>query len=205
MILDYINRNGPSTVDELASASKVVTVTARAHLAVLERENLVVGREVRTGRAGRPRVHYALTPESSDVFPKGYDHLALRLLQTLGSDEARQEFITEAAAAWATTVADSVKHGDRREMIEAAIAALDETGCEADWQEDEGRLEIRLHNCPYTNVVERFPELCEMERTFLENLLKYPVSVTESGPGCSECVMVAEPHSIPAPTLPISR
>ncbi len=197
LILDHINRHGPSTVDDLAAAAGVVAVTVRAHLAVLEREGLVVGQEVRTGRAGRPRIHYALTLRAQDVFPKAYDHLAQRLLDTVGSDGARGSLITEAATAWASSVAASATSENREERLRAAISALDETGCETEWHEEEGRLQITLHNCPYPAVVEHFPQLCEMERTFLEDLLQFPVTVVESGPGCSECVMVAEPQPSP--------
>ena len=201
LILDHINRHGPSTVDDLAVAAGVVGVTVRAHLAVLEREGLVVGQEVRTGRAGRPRIHYALTVRAHDVFPKGYDRLARRLLETVGSDEARGSLIAKTGTAWATSVAESVTpEGNREERIRAAVSALDETGCETEWHEEEDRLQVTLHNCPYSTVVERFPQLCEMERTFLEDLLHFPVTVVESGPGCSECVMVAEPGQITEPT-----
>jgi predicted ArsR family transcriptional regulator len=197
LILDHINRHGASIVDDLAAAAGVVAVTVRAHLAVLEREGLVVGQEVRTGRAGRPRIHYALTLRAQDVFPKGYDHLAGRLLETVGSDEARGNLIKEAGTAWAASVAASVPSGNREERLRAAVSALDETGCETEWhEEEEGRLQITLHNCPYPAVVERFPQLCDMERTFLEDLLQFPVTIVESGPGCSECVMVAKPRPI---------
>lgn len=201
LILDYINRHGPSTVDDLAVAAGVVAVTVRAHLAVLEREGLVVGQEVLTGRAGRPRIHYTLTVRAQDVFPKGYDQLARRLLETVGSDEARGSLITKTATAWAASVAASVTPGGNQEArLRAAVSALDETGCETEWHEEEGHLQITLHNCPYPTVVERFPQLCEMERTFLEDMLQFRVTVVESGPGCSECVMVAEPRQIPEPT-----
>ncbi len=201
VILDHINRHGPSAIGALAEAGGVAPVTVRAHVAVLEREGLVIGREVRTGRAGRPRIHYELTAEAQDVFPKGYDGLALRLLQTLGSAEARDGLITQSATAWAAAVAASVQRGDGRDRVGAAIEALNETGCEAEWIEDEGRLQVRLHNCPYPTIVASFPQICEMERTFLEDLLQFPVHVVESGPGCPECVMEIEPTPITAPVV----
>jgi len=201
LILDHINRHGPSTVDDFAAAAGVVGVTVRAHLAVLEREDLVVRQKVRTGRAGRPRIHYALTVRAQDVFPKGYDQLVRRLLETVGSDEARGNLIAKTANGWAASVAASVTpEGNREDRIRAAVSALDETGCETEWHEEEDRLQITLHNCPYPIVVERFPQLCEMERIFLQDLLQFPVTVVESGPGCSECVMVAEPGQITDPT-----
>ncbi|MDA1096268.1 MAG: hypothetical protein O3B84_03320 [Chloroflexi bacterium] len=196
LILDFINRHGPSTVDGLAGFAGVVPVTIRAHLAVLEREGFVVGRVVRTGKAGRPRIYYALMPKAREVFPKGYDHLAMRLLGAMESNQARSAFLHETGLAWSAIVGKGLEGAKRESLIAAAVEALDETGCEAEWREDEGRLQIRLHNCPYSNVVAKFPELCDMERTFLEDLLGFPVNVIESGPGCPECVMMAAPVAI---------
>ena len=195
LILDHINRHGASAVGDLTEAAGVVAVTVRAHLAVLEREGLVTGREVRTGRAGRPRIHYELTQEAQDVFPKGYDRLARRLLQTLGS-EARNGLISETAAAWAAAVAATVEQGDRRDVVRAAIEALNETGSEAEWSDGDGRAQVRLHNCPYPNIVQSFPQICDMERAFLQDLLQLPVQVIESGPQCAECVMEVEPRPV---------
>jgi predicted ArsR family transcriptional regulator len=193
LILDYINRHGPSTVDDLAQAAGVVPVTIRAHLAVLERDSLVIGREVRTGRAGRPRIYYALTPQAREVFPKGYDHLALRLLRAMTTDDSRAGLLKEAGAEWAETVRRTLLSDDLEQRVVAAISALDQTGCEAEWLDEQGQLLVKFHNCPYSSIVADFPELCDMERTFLEDLLGVPVRVIEAGPTCSSCVLIAEP------------
>ena len=57
-ILDCIKVNGGMSVDQLGRKLQVMSVTVRAHINVLERGNLVKGRELRTGRAGRPRIVY---------------------------------------------------------------------------------------------------------------------------------------------------
>jgi predicted ArsR family transcriptional regulator len=196
-ILDHINRHGPSTVEELAQATGVVPVTVRAHLGVLEKDSLIVGTKVRSGRAGRPRIYYGLTPRARDVFPKDYDHLALRLVQAIDGPEARSAVFHRAGAEWASRLRHDLEGLSMDERVEVAVSALDRTGCEAEWLPDGAHLLVRMHNCPYSAVAERFPEICEMERTFLEDLVGVPVRIDESGPGCPQCVLVAGPAAQP--------
>ena len=75
-ILDCIKVNGGMSVDQLGRKLQVMSVTVRAHINVMERGNLVKGRELHTGRAGRPRIVYTLTDQAQELFPKDYDHLA---------------------------------------------------------------------------------------------------------------------------------
>jgi predicted ArsR family transcriptional regulator len=194
-ILDHINRHGPSSVEDLAHATGVVPVTVRAHLSVLEKSGLIAGTQVRSGRAGRPRIFYSLTPRARQVFPKGYDQLALRLLEPIHDTKARVAVFHQAGAEWAKDLRQELEGLEPEMRVEAIIQALDQSGCEAEWQSTAGRLLVRLHNCPYSTVVEQFPELCEMERTFLEELVGVPIRIEESGPGCVECVLVTE-HTV---------
>lgn len=191
-ILDHINRHGPSTVENLAQATGVVPVTVRAHLGVLEKDGLIVGTKVRSGRAGRPRIFYGLTPRARDVFPKGYDQLALRLLQAIDGADARSAVFQQAGVEWASRLRNDLDGLNMDDRVELAVRALDRTGCEAEWQPDGGHLLVRMHNCPYSNVAERYPEICEMERSFLEDLIGIPVRIEESGPDCPQCVLIAE-------------
>jgi predicted ArsR family transcriptional regulator len=101
-------------------------------------------------------------------------------------------------AAWAADLHESLSGSDHDQRVAAAIRALDETGCEVEWLSGEGRLQITFHNCPYSNIVDQYPEICDMEQTFLEEVIGLPVQVIESGPGCEQCVFVMtnEPVSI---------
>lgn len=192
-ILDYLNRHGPATVDDLTRATGVVPVTVRAHLGVLERDGLVTGAGVRSGRAGRPRIYYSLTTRAREVFPKSYDQLALRVIGTIAGPAAQKAVFHQAGSAWAERLRREIEGLDPDQRIEMGVRALTASGCEAEWVPEQGSLVVRLHNCPYSNVVQQFPDLCEMERTFLAEILDLPVRIEESGPGCTQCTLVAEP------------
>src|SRR3990172_8819772 len=81
-ILDILKRRGKASLEELATAVELVPVTVRAHLSVLERDDLVQAEETR-GRIGRPYFVYSLTPEAQELFPRSYHALSDRLLSAL--------------------------------------------------------------------------------------------------------------------------
>src|SRR5512140_657216 len=81
-ILNILKRKGRATLDELAQGVGLVPVTVRAHLNVLERDDLVKYEEVR-GKVGRPYYVYSLTEEADALFPKTYHTLANRVLDSL--------------------------------------------------------------------------------------------------------------------------
>ena len=82
-ILALLKRSAGCTVDELASALELARMTVRQHLATLERDNLIIAREVRRP-TGRPHFVYSLTDKGEETFPKRYDHLADMLIDEVG-------------------------------------------------------------------------------------------------------------------------
>ncbi len=88
-ILQYLKRQGSATVESLSQALHLAPMTVLQHLAVLEREDVIIAHTARKG-PGRPAFQYTLTPSGQELFPKSYDKLAVRLLQEvtmLESDE----------------------------------------------------------------------------------------------------------------------
>jgi predicted ArsR family transcriptional regulator len=78
-ILNILKKKGRATLEELATGVGLVPVTVRAHLNVLERDDLVQYEEVR-GKVGRPFYVYSLTEDAEALFPKNYHTLANRVL-----------------------------------------------------------------------------------------------------------------------------
>lgn len=194
-ILDYAKRHGSVTVEILASELGVVPVTIRAHIAILEKEDLLTGEETRNGKAGRPRIVYSLTEKARELFPKSYDRLVNRLLDVIteesGADEVKRIFEV-AGRSWSTQVSAPGPDQPVENRLEFATGVLKDEGAdiELDVQGDEAV--INIFNCPYTSVVEEFPHLCTMERAFLSEILQTPVSILESGPAVPACKMTIQ-------------
>ena len=129
-ILDCIKLNGGMSVDQLGRKLQIMSVTVRAHINVMERGNLVKGRELRTGRAGRPRIVYSLTDQAQELFPKDYDHLAVSLISNMrklyGNDSVKEvlKLVGEEIAA---SNADEVQSED---------SGRPDQGCDPDNEQD---------------------------------------------------------------------
>ena len=58
------------------------------------------------------------------------------------------------------------------EKVEELLRILEETGSLAEWDNTNQGLVVRDFNCPYGTVAKAHPEVCEVQRTFLQRLLE---------------------------------
>ena len=189
-ILDCIKVNGGMSVDQLGRKLQVMSVTVRAHINVLERGNLVKGRELRTGRAGRPRIVYNLTDQAHELFPKDYDHLAVSLISNMrklyGNDSVKEvlKLVGEEIAA---SNADEVQSEDLGDRIKGATRIMNKIGSLATWEKGENGFLVTAHNCPYLQVANECADICDMEVAFLKEVLSRDVVL--------ECSVVGGAHN----------
>lgn len=185
-IITHLKRAGGSTVDELATALGLARMTVRQHLATLERDELVVSREVRRP-TGRPHFVFSLSDKGHELFPKRYDRLADMLLQAvafLDSAEIEgltpaqkkklilQKVVTSLAQAHALKIAGK----PLPERVAAVAAILQQEGGFAEWRQKEHGYEIIDYNCVYRKVVESHEEMCDWHLALLSQLLGQDVT-----------------------------
>lgn len=174
----------------------VMPVTVRAHVNVLERDQLLQGVEHRTGRAGRPSRVYSLTETAQELFPKSYDDLATRILDNvreLHGEEVAAKLIDKIGQDMADAHSDKLKGKDLGSKIEIAAEILNDNGCLATWEKVGGKYVVTAHNCPYLHVAMHSPDVCHMEIAFLEKALQTKVQLSDSLPGgASNCTFVIE-------------
>lgn len=189
-ILDCIKLKGGMSVDQLSRELQIMPVTIRAHINVLERGSLVKRRELRTGRAGRPRIVYSLTDEAEELFPKDYDHLAASLISNMrelyGNDSVR-EVLKKVGVEMARSNAEEVKSKDLGERIQGATRIMNKIGSLATWQKDQNGYFVTAHNCPYLHVANESADICNMEVAFLKEVVDREVML--------ECSVVDGAHN----------
>jgi predicted ArsR family transcriptional regulator len=158
-------RRSKSTVEDLARALDLTDNGVRAHLAVLERDGIVVQRGSlrRTSGGGKPAYVYELTQEGEELFPKAYEPTLGRLLdvlcERLGPEESEALLrsvgrrLAEEHSRWADGA---------HARLEMAVEVLNELGGLAELEERDGALVIQGYSCPLGGVTPEHPEVCRM-------------------------------------------
>ncbi len=197
-ILNYLKEKGQATVDELAEALDLTSVTVRHHLDILRSEALVSEPVVRHRNSrGRPQHVFTLTDQASEHFPKNYDRLAGAMLAELKAHRPQLvNVIFEGVATRLSSEASGTSANDPwRKRLERVVQFLNERGYVARWEQtDQGYL-IHTSNCPYEALAGAHPELCQMDLVLIGNLLGVvPRCVSRIADGATSCAyLVNEP------------
>ncbi len=190
-IISILKKSGGSTVEELASALSLAPMTVRQHLFVLERDSVIEYTEVKKS-SGRPSHLYTLTADADELFPKGYDRLAKRLLTEIGelsptelklmnSDNDKLELIfNNMSDRLASFYEDKANGPTLKERVEnVAKIFRDEEGTLSEWSETEDGFEIRDYNCPYYKLAIEDDHLCKWHTRLLTKMLKADITLEQ--------------------------
>lgn len=166
-ILRHLKQSGQASVAELSTALALTPVTIRHHLETLRIEGLVAEPVPRHKPGpGRPEMLYRITPAANAFMPRNYGELCRCLIQAVETTQNREvegilvEMGRELGAS-AGTVGE----------LAAASTYLQERGYFPSVDESEGLIVLEFANCPYLEVVEDAPSLCQFDRALLESLL----------------------------------
>jgi len=197
-ILEILKRKGRATLDELAKELGLVPVTVRAHLSVLQREDLVSAEEVR-GKVGRPFYVYFLTEEAERLFPKRYHSLASLILESIETHEgeAKLDHLFERIS---DTMVESHRAAVAGKTLEGKVAEavriLNQEGAMAEMEKTEEGFAVWEHNCPFFLVAQRHPKVCRIDHLFLSKFLNVPVEAThriiDGHPRCGYLITESE-------------
>ena len=204
-ILDILKAAGEATVDEIVVAlherhgKNITAVTVRHHLMRLQEDQLIAAPQLRhRNTPGRPQHVYALTNKASAQFPNNYQRLAAGLLQELNDHLSPDgvNVILEGVANHMAEEAD-IPAGSLVDRLETAVDYLSSRGYEARWEVDGQDFVLYTSNCPYHNVAEDNPSLCEMDMRLVASLLNVvPRRINHVMAGDQACA-----YRIPNPTL----
>ena len=178
-ILDFLKAAGEATVDEIVEAlqerwgKNITAVTVRHHLIRLHEDQLIAAPQLRhRNTPGRPQHVYTLTDKASAQFPNNYQRLAAGLLQELRDHlpPAGVNVILEGVADQMANEAD-IPTGPLEERLTFAVEYLSSRGYEAHWESDGQNYVLYTSNCPYHQVADDNPSLCEMDIRLVASLL----------------------------------
>lgn len=165
-ILEYLLRNGPSSIKDLEQALAVTATAVRQQLASLTAEGLIVSVQERRG-VGRPRNVYKLTERSHSLFACYCDELALSLigevLETEGTDKLRY-LLSRVGNKLAVQYGRQLRSEAVGDRVRELSALLDRRGIRADFEHNGDVIILHEYNCPYHDLASVHRDVCEMER-----------------------------------------
>ncbi len=195
-ILQKLLRSPRSTINELAEAVGINSISVRHHLTNLQMEGLVDAQEERHG-VGRPRLVYILTEEGMERFPTRYLRLTTLLLAQMKesmSGPMVSKLFSQVAEDLASEYAEQVKGLSMEDRLETVKDLLAEEGFTVEWEKAEDGYRIHEITCPYYQIGQNHPEVCIVDQTLISKMLAVPANKVQCIlDGNSHCTYVVRP------------
>ena len=145
---------------------------------------------------------YSLTDSGEALFPNAYADALVSALEALGGERGAATVVELFRRQWAALVQDAAPSlgelplAERAQLLAELRASQGYMAGPAEPEGSEGALVIREHNCAIRAAAERFPEICDAERRFFEEVLDADVSrrLHILG-GCNVCEYVVKPRA----------
>lgn len=194
-ITRILKRRGQATVEEMSQELGLTSVTIRHHLAILQKEGLVLPPlPMRHPGPGRPQYVYRLSDAAVSLFPNRYDLLASALIRDMEASLSPAA-VEEAVMRIARHIADEAAipvDAQSPERLEAALRFLQGQGYMTSTERDEaGHLLLHVHHCPYERVARQHSIPCALDRHLISALLgAEPLQVRTMSSGEQVCTYV---------------
>jgi predicted ArsR family transcriptional regulator len=178
-------RAGHRSVDELAEALGLTDNAIRAHLTVLQREQLVESLGVRReGTVGKPAAIYGIAPGAQPLFSRAYSPLLSALLAELRAHAAPSAMRKLLKRVGKRMLPRERATGGLEARAQAASNLLNELGGATHVEREANAFVICGHGCPLSEAVTDCPEVCGAVEQMLSDLTGARVSEScdRSGP-----------------------
>jgi predicted ArsR family transcriptional regulator len=154
-------RGGERSVEQLAAELGLTDNAVRAHLAALQREQIVQAIGVRRdGGVGKPPSLFAIAPEAQPLFSRAYAPVLTALLaemRALETPDALRRLLKRVGRRLAPR---SRARGSLDARVRAASKLLNELGGSTEVVRETDGFVIRGHGCPLSEAVASCPETC---------------------------------------------
>jgi predicted ArsR family transcriptional regulator len=181
-LLEYIRNHRYVTVAELSDMLRMTRANARHHLTILEQQGLVRGageRPAEQGR-GRPARLYTLA-EATQAHSLGA--LASVLLEMLASERPKEQqpglYQQVACALKSSGSQPPPVSRSLTQRLSQTVQQLNQLNYRARWEAHAQGPRLILGHCPYAAILSHHPELCQIDRYLLQELVGAPVEQTE--------------------------
>ncbi len=178
-ILDYLRTHASVTLGELAKALKLEAAAVGYHLRRLEEAGLIESRPWKEGKRGRPQRRYSLSRRlHGDNLP-----MLVKVLLMHMREQGLEGERLAASLAEGLRRALPVHQGQTSERVRLRLLLdrLEQWHYAPRWEAAAHGPRLFFHHCPYYEVLEEHPELCQMDALLLEGCLGRKVAMIARG------------------------
>lgn len=161
------------TVGELSSRIGISPTAIRQHLTILEGESLIARETLKEG-IGRPKVIYYITEKAEELFPKFYSWLAECLIEEIigeYGEEQMESLMQKIGTRFSLPYLERVQGRSLEERVCEVTDIMNEWGAYASMENDGEEYVLKNYNCSFYKIAQKYPQVCNVHTTFLENLL----------------------------------
>jgi len=164
-------RHSRQTITGLADAVGLTDNAVRMHVAALHRDGIVeqVGTQRDTG--GKPARLYGLTSEGEELFPKAYALVLGMLVQEIVRTQGRDRAIKLLRGVGAQAAAGAPRGSNLQGRLDAAARVFRDLGADADVEKTTDGWRLQAYGCPLSAVTAGHPELCELGKALVEEVV----------------------------------
>ena len=169
-------RRSRQTITSLVEALGLTDNAVRMHIAALHRDGIVeqVGSQRDTG--GKPARLYGLTREGEELFPKAYALVLATLVEEIVRTHGRDHAVKLLRAVGAQAAAATERANNPKRRMEAAAQVFRDLGSDARVEKSAGGWRLQGYGCPLSAVTAGHPELCELGKALVEEVVGEPVT-----------------------------
>jgi predicted ArsR family transcriptional regulator len=169
-------RRSRHTITSLADALGLTDNAVRMHIAALHRDGIVeqVGTLRDTG--GKPARLYGLTSQGAELFPKAYALVLGKLIEEIVRTHGRDRAIKLLRAVGAQVAAGTPRGTNLKRRMDAAALVFRDLGADADVEKTADGWRLHGYGCPLSAVTAGHPELCELGKALVEEVVGEPVT-----------------------------
>ena len=164
-------RRSPQTITGLAEALSLTDNGVRTHIAALHRDGLVEQAGTQRDTGGKPARLYGLTRAGEELFPKAYALVLGKLVEEIVRTQGRERAIALLRAVGAQAAAAAPRGTTPKRRMEAAAEVFRGLGSDAELEKTTDGWRLQGYGCPLSAVTAGHPELCELGKALVEEIV----------------------------------
>jgi len=172
-ILHYLEKFPSSSAKEIGRYLDMTAANIRYHLEFLvDSENVQISGKRPTGGAGRPILLYTLTPATIGMNLGPLIEAALESIEiNIAGESIKQEIAKNLAKEYINLEMNPVSRFNN------ALDYLNSLNYHASWEAHPEGPQIELRHCPYADLAQTHPYLCQIDQNLITFLFETPMEL----------------------------